>query len=105
MWVIGGIGGVLLIAAIVYGFFLNGSFGPVGPIALTLFGGAFVLVLISGFNRIFAYALLVPLFFVVGLGTRFLSPIMTMGVGVAIVIIGIWMLAKFIQKNPLHPAE
>jgi hypothetical protein len=105
MWVIGGIGGVLLIAAIAYGFFLNGSLEPVRSIALALFGLAFALVLVSGFNRIFAYALLVPLFFVVGLGTGFLSPLMTIGVGAAIVIIGIWMLAKFIQKNPLPRAE
>jgi len=105
MWVIGGIGGVLLIAAIVYGIFLNSSLGPVGPIALALFGGAFALVLVSGFNRIFAYALLIPLFFVVGLGTGFLSPLMTIGVGAAIVIFGIWMLAKFLRKNPLQPTE
>ena len=105
IWVIGGIGGVLLIAAIIYGFFLNGSLGPFGPIALALFGVAFALVLVSGFNRIFAYALLVPLFFVVGLGTGFLSPLMTIGVGAAILIIGIWMLAKFLRKNPLPPTK
>ena len=38
MWVIGGIGGVLLIAAIVTGFFLKGSLGPVGSIALAMLG-------------------------------------------------------------------
>jgi len=101
MWVIGGIGGVLLLVAVIYGFFLKSSLGFVGPIAIAIFGVAFVMVLISGFNRILAYAILVPLFFVVGLGLRFLSPFMTIAVGTAVMLSGIWMLVNFIRKNPI----
>jgi hypothetical protein len=105
MWVIGGIGGILILVAVIYGFFLKGSLGGIGPIALILFGAAFVMVLTSGFNRIFAYALFVPLFFVVGLGLRFLSPFLTIAVGTVVMLSGIWMLVTFIQKNPILDTE
>jgi hypothetical protein len=100
MWIIGGIGGILLLIAIIYGFVLKKPLGMVGPIAIAIFGIAFGMVLISGFNRILAYAILIPLFFVVGLGLRFLSPIMTIAVGVALMLYGIWQLVTFIQTHP-----
>jgi hypothetical protein len=101
MWVISAIGGILILVAVIYGFVMDGSLAPLGPIALIVIGGALVLVLKSGFNRIFAYALLVPLFFVVGLGTGFLTPLITIAVGVALMVIGIWMLVNFIGSNPI----
>jgi hypothetical protein len=105
MWTIGGIGVVLILVAIVFGFFLKDSFGLVGPIALTIFGIAFVFALTSGFNRIFAYAVLIPLFFVVGLGLGFLSPIMTMIIGAFILLIGSGMLVRFIRTHPVLEFE
>jgi len=105
MWLIGVIGGILILAAVIIAFFDNRSLGIVGPIALALFGIAFVMVLITGFNRILAYALLIPLFFVVGLGLRILSPTMTIIVGAAVMLGGIWMLVNFIRTHPILDTE
>ena len=106
MWVIGSIGGILLLIAIVYGFILKDSLGLARPLALALalFGIAFIMVLTSGFNRIFAYALLI-LFFVIGLWLRFLSPTIVIAVGAALMLNGIWILVKFIQNNPIFGEE
>jgi len=100
MWGIGGIGGILILVAIIYGVVLKRPLGVAGPIALTIFGIAFVLVLISGFNRILAYFILIPLFFVVGLGLKFLTPTLTIAVGAGLMLYGIWQLVNFIRTNP-----
>ena len=105
MWIIGGIGGIFLLAAIISGFILKDSLGFTGPIALAIFGFAFLMVLNSGFNRILAYAILVPLFFVVGLGLGFLSPPAIIAVGATLMVYGIWTLVKFIQANPVLDEE
>ena len=101
MWIIGRIGGVLLLVAIASGFILKDSLGFVVPIALAIFGIAFLMVLNSGFNRVLAYAILIPLLFVVGLRLRFLSPPMIITVGASLILYGIWILVKFIQDNPI----
>ena len=104
MWAMAGVGGVLLLAAVVSVFSSKNTLGGVGPIALVIVGLAFVMVLTSGFNRILAYALLVPLLFIVGLGLGFLSPAMTIVVGVVVMLSGIWMLVNFIRSNPILDA-
>jgi len=105
MWIIGSIGGIFLLAAIISGFILKDSLGFTGPIALSIFGIALLMVLNSGFNRILAYAILVPLFFVVGLGLGFLSPPTIIAVGATLMVYGIWTLVKFIQTNPVLDEE
>jgi hypothetical protein len=105
VWLVGAVGGVFLLAAIIYGFFINSSSGFVGPIAFALLGIALTMVLISGFNRILAYAILIPLFFIVGFGLRFLSPEMIMAAGVILMVVGTWMLAKFLRTHPIQVEE
>ena len=105
MWIMGSIGGVFLLVAIISGFILKDSLGFVGPIALAIFGIAFLMVLNSGFNRALAYAILIPLLFIVGLGLRFLSPTMVIAIGTVLMLYGIWMLVKFIQDNPILDEE
>lgn len=105
MWILGSIGGIFLLAAIISGFILKDTLGFIGPIALAIFGIAFLMVLNSGFNRILAYAILTPLFFIFGLRLGFLSPTMIIVIGAIIMIIGIWMLVKFIQNNPILDKE
>jgi protein-S-isoprenylcysteine O-methyltransferase Ste14 len=63
------------------------------------------MVLITGFNRILAYAILIPLFFIVGFGLRFLSPEMIMAAGVILMVVGTWMLAKFLRTHPIQVEE
>lgn len=105
VWLVGAVGGVFLLAAIIYGFFINSSSGFVGPIAFALLGIALTMVLISGFNRILAYAILIPLFFIVGFGLRFLSPEMIMATGGILMVVGIWMLTKFLRTHPIQVEE
>lgn len=97
MWVTGSMGVILLFVAFIYGFILKGFVGPM----VAIFGIAFLMILNSGFNRIFFYALLVPLFFIAGLELKFLSPTITIAAGATVILYGIWMLVKFIQNNPI----
>jgi len=105
VWLVGAVGGVFLLAAIISGFFIRSSSGFVGPIAFALVGIAFTMVLISGFNRIFAYAILVPLFFIVGFGLKFLSPEIIVATGGILMVVGIWMLVKFLRTHPIQAEE
>jgi hypothetical protein len=105
VWLVGAVGGVFLLAAVIYGFFINSTSGFVGPIAFALLGIAFTMVLISGFNRILAYVILIPLFFIVGFGLRFLSPEMIVATGGILMVVGIWMLAKFLRTHPIQVEE
>ena len=105
VWLVGAVGGVFLLAALIYGFFINSSSGFVGPIAFALIGIALTMVLISGFNRILAYAILIPLFFIVGFGLRFLSPEMILTAGGILMVVGIWMLVKFLRTHPIQVEE
>jgi hypothetical protein len=105
MWILAGIGGIMLLASVVIGIFMKDTLGMVGPIALAIFGIAFMMVLVSGFNRIAGYAILVPLFFVVGLGLRFLTPAMVIVVGAGVMLMGIWMLVSFLRRYPVVDVE
>jgi hypothetical protein len=105
VWLVGAIGGVFLLAALIYGFFINSTSGFVGPIAFALLGIALTMVLMTGFNRILAYLIFIPLFFIVGFGLRFLTPEMIIATGGIIMIVGIWMLAKFLRTHPIRVEE
>ncbi len=105
VWLAGAVGGVFLLAALIYGFFINSPSRFVGSIALALLGIAFAMVLLSGFNRIFAYAILIPLYFIVGFGLRFLSPEMIIATGGILMVLGIWMLVKFLRTHPIQVEE
>ena len=105
MWLAGIVGGFFLLAAIIFGFFINSPSGFVGPIALAILGIAFTMVLVSGFNRILAYAILIPLYFIVGFGLRILAPVMIIATGVILMALGIWMLVKFLRKYPIQAEE
>jgi hypothetical protein len=105
VWLAGAVGGLFLLAAVIFGFFIDSPSGFVGPIALALLGIAFTMVLISGFNRILAYAILIPLYFIVGLGLKILSPVMIIATGVILMALGIWMLVKFLRTYPIQAEE
>ena len=105
VWLAGAVGGVFLLAAIISGFFITGPSGFMGPIAFALMGIAFSMVLLSGFNRIIAYAILVPLFFIVGFGLKFLTPEMVVATGAILMVVGTWMLVKFLRTHPIQAEE
>ena len=105
IWLVGFVGIVLLLAAVITGFFIESPSGFVGPIALALLGIAFTMVLLSGFNRIIAYLILIPLYFIVGFGLGILSPLMIIATGVILIALGIWMLVKFLRTYPIQAEE
>jgi hypothetical protein len=105
VWLAGIVGGFFLLAAIIFGFFINSPSGFIGPIALALIGIAFSMALVSGFNRILAYAILIPLYFIAGFGLRILSPVMIIATGVIVMVLGIWMLVKFLRTYPVQAEE
>jgi len=105
VWLVGATGGVFLLAAIISGIFTRSSSGFFGPISFALMGTAFTMVLITGFNRILAYAILIPLFFIVGFGLRFLSPEMTIATGGILMIVGIRMFVKFVRTHPIQAED
>jgi hypothetical protein len=104
-WILGGFGVFLILVAIVSGVFLRNSLGGGGSIAIALIGIAFVMVFVSGINRILAYAVLIPVYFIVGFGLRFLSPVMIIATGAVLMVIGIYMLVKFLRTYPLQDEE
>jgi hypothetical protein len=105
VWLVGAVGVVFLLAAVIFGFFIDSSSGFVGPIAFALLGIALTMVFTTGFNRILAYAILVPLFFIVGFGLRFLTPEMIIAVGGILMVVGIWMLVRFLRTHPIQVEE
>lgn len=105
IWLVGAVGIVFLLAAVFIGFLTESPSGFVGPIALALLGIAFSMALISGFNRILAYMILFPLYFIVGFGLSILSPLMIIATGVIVIILGIWMLVKFLGTYPIQAEE
>ena len=105
VWLAGVVGGFFLLAAIIFGFFINSPSRFLGPIALALLGIAFTMVLISGFNRILAYVILMPLYFIVGFGLRILTPVMIIATGVILMALGIRMLVKFLRTYPIQVEE
>jgi hypothetical protein len=105
VWLVGAVGGVFFLAAIVSGIFIRSSFGFVGPVSFALMGIAFTMVLIAGFNRILTYAILIPLFFIAGFGLRFLSPQMIVATGGIMMTVGVRMFVKFVRTYPIQVEE
>ncbi len=105
VWIAGIVGVLFLLAAIIFGFFFKSPSGFVGPIALALVGIAFTMVLVSGFNRILAYCILIPLYFIVGFGLNILSPVMIIATGTIVIALGIWILVKFLRTYPILAEE
>ena len=102
MRTVGGLGGLLVAGVIVTGFILKTT---EGTIAIVIFGIAFMMFFVSGFNRIFGYALFIPLFIAGGLGLGFLSPGVLMAVGVTVLLMGVWMLVSFLRNYPIADVE
>jgi hypothetical protein len=47
----------------------------------------------------------VPLFFIVGFGLRILSPELVIVTGGIIMVMGIWMLVRFLRTHPVQVEE
>jgi hypothetical protein len=89
-------------ALIVVGSLLSSLLGNVtGSIAIGLLGIALIVALATGLNRIAAYAVFVPLFFIVGLGLKILTPAIVILTGAVLMTLGVYLFVRFIKKHPL----
>lgn len=105
VWLVGAVGIILLLAAVITGFLIESPSRFVGPIALALLGIAFTMVGIAGINRVVAYMVFIPIYFIAGFGLRFLTPVMIFITGVILMVLGIWMLVKFLRTHPILTEE
>jgi hypothetical protein len=105
IWAVGIAGGLFLLTAVITGFLLKTTSGFIGPFQLAVVGIALIMIAVAGFNRIVGYAILVPLFIASGLGFRLLTPAMVIVVGVAVLLLGIWLLVSFIRMYPIMDDE
>ena len=75
--------------------------GFLSPIALTLLGVGLIVVLATGLNRIAVYAVGIPLFFIIGLGLKVLTPTYVILIGAVLMIMGLSLFVIFLKKYPL----
>jgi len=101
MPVLVGAGIVLVIGAFLFTF-VRGDFKGFGsPITVAVLGLSLIALLATGLNRITIYAIFIPLFFIVGLGLKFLTPTLVILVGGVLMLIGIRLFVTFLRKYPL----
>jgi hypothetical protein len=98
-----GAGAVILIGSVLVTFL--GSQESRVPIIAALLGLALLFVLDRGFNRLTVYAIFIPLFFIIGLGLKVLTPAIVILVGAVLMALGIYLFVKFLQKYPPEPED
>lgn len=84
---------------------LSGESGFSTPIAVAVLGIALLLSIEVGLNRVTVYAVFVPLFFILGLGYSLLTPAAVILTGLVLMLLGIYLFLKFIQKYPADDEE
>jgi len=96
-----GAGIVIVVGALLIYFLFDDLGGILSPIAMALIGLSLVVVLTTGLNRVAIYAIGIPLFFIVGLGLKVLTPTFIILVGAVLMIIGLSLFVIFLKKYPL----
>jgi len=99
-----GAGAVIVVGSLLYAFLAEIS-GFTAPLAFALIGVALLGLIDQGFNRVIVYAIFVPLFFIVGLGLRILTPALVILIGAVLMLLGIYLFLSFIKKYPLDPEK
>jgi len=79
----------------------RGFLGPVSPITVAVIGLNLMILLATGLNRNTFYASFIPLFFVVGIGLKFLTSTSMILIGGVLMLFGISLFVTFLRKYPL----
>ncbi len=79
--------------------------GARAPIIVGLLGIALLFALDKGWNRITLYAIFVPVFFIVGLGYKVLTPTIIILVGGILMALGVFLFVRFLKKYPADPKD
>ena len=85
--------------------FLGENQGSRAPIIVGLLGLALFFVLDKGWNRTTVYAIFIPMFFLIGLGLRVLTPTIIILVGGVLMALGVYLFVRFLKKYPAEPGE
>ena len=97
-----GAGAVVIIGTLLITF-LGENQGSRAPIIVGLLGLALLFVLDKGWNRTTVYAIFIPMFFLIGLGLRVLTPTIIILVGGVLMALGVYLFVNFLKKYPLDP--
>ena len=95
-----GAGAVVIIGTLLITF-LGENQGSRAPIIVGLLGLALLFVLDKGWNRTTVYAIFIPMFFLIGLGLRVLTPTIIILVGGVLMALGVYLFVNFLKKYPL----
>ena len=95
-----GAGTLIVVGVLLFSFLDQTQRGFLPPITIGVMALALIAVLGTGLNRITVYAIFIPLFFIIGLGLKVLTPTIVILVGVTLMAMGCYLFVSFLKKYP-----
>jgi len=93
-----GAGALIVVGTLLFTFLGEDQGGIQGSIAIGVMALALISVLGTGLNRITVYAIFIPLFFIIGLGLKVLTPTIVILVGAVLMALGCYLFVSFLRK-------
>jgi len=100
-----GAGALIVVGVLLFTFLGENQGGFQPPIAIGVMALALIAAMGSGLNRVTVYAIFIPLFFVIGLGLKVLTPAIVILVGAVLMALGCYLFVNFLKKYPLDSGE
>ena len=100
-----GAGTLIVIGTLLFTFLGENQGSILSPIAIGVMALALIAFLGTGLNRITVYAIFIPLFFIIGLGLKVLTPIIVILVGAVLMALGCYLFVSFLRKYPKDSGE
>jgi hypothetical protein len=100
-----GAGVLIAVGVLLFTFLGENQGGFQSPIAIGVMALALITTLGSGLNRVTVYAIFIPLFFIIGLGLRVLTPAIVILFGGVLMVLGCYLFVMFLKKNPQDSGE
>ena len=100
-----GAGALIVVGTLLFTFLGESQGGFQSPIAIGIMALALIAVLGTGLNRITVYAIFIPLFFIIGLGLKLLTPTIVILVGAVLMALGCYLFVSFLKKYPKDSGE
>jgi hypothetical protein len=100
-----GAGTLIVVGTLLFSFLDENQRGFLPPITIGVMALALIAVLGTGLNRITVYAIFIPLFFIIGLGLKVLTPTIVILVGAVLMILGCYLFVSFLRKYPRDSGE
>jgi hypothetical protein len=98
-------GVLIVVGALLLTFLSESQGGFQGSIAIAVMALALITALNTGLNRITIYAIFIPLFFIIGLGFKLLTPTIVILVGAVLMVLGCYLFVSFLKKYPQDSGE